>query len=410
MTRTRRTLAALTGLAMTLGVPAALVLGTSAPAQACYFSPTAGERPLCGVTVSYVLTATPTTVITGDPVTLTLLRTDSGGRHDVTASSTFSISSGTCTANVCTPDAGGAVTVTARDSAAPGMTTSTTITAVAADHLVLDPGYEGVLAGQTMAYHVFRATPEGTRLDDVTAKATVTIDGTPCPGAVCTGTTAGTRAITATYAGLTGTASLLVLASPAASLVVTPAPHDVWNNVTPLRFTVEAFDAEGNDLGDVTAQSLLGVSPDGSCTANSCIPWTAGTHTVAAGYGAARGSVVLDAAPPVLPRISVVNTSVVEGTRRPSSALVTFRLDMPTPAPLTLAWHTVNGTAKAGKDYLRATGIITIPAGESAGQIEIHIVSDRKHEKNERFSVVLGNGFGVIVVKARGIVTIVDDD
>src|SRR5690348_3894169 len=103
MTRTRKALGGLLGLTMALGAPAALVLGTSAPAQACYFSPTAGQRPQCsGGSVTQLL-ATPTSVRVGDPVTLTLLRVFTS-TTDVTAGSTFSISSGTCSANVCTPD------------------------------------------------------------------------------------------------------------------------------------------------------------------------------------------------------------------------------------------------------------------------------------------------------------------
>jgi hypothetical protein len=122
MTRSRRILAGLIGLTMALGVPAALVLGTSAPARACTYivsgdsdsTSSSGGTPGCQGEAIYRLTATPATVAVGDPITLTMQRTDYPNQGDVTAGTFFSISSGTCAGNVCTPAAAGTVTISGR--------------------------------------------------------------------------------------------------------------------------------------------------------------------------------------------------------------------------------------------------------------------------------------------------------
>jgi hypothetical protein len=84
-----------------------------------------------------------------------------------------------------------------------------------------------------------------------------------------------------------------------AAVRITAADHVSWNNAVPLGFGLEAYDGFGNDLGDVTAQALFSVWPDGSCVANACWAATAGPHTVTGGYGTLRASVVVDATPPI---------------------------------------------------------------------------------------------------------------
>jgi len=49
-------------------------------------------------------------------------------------------------------------------------------------------------------------------------------------------------------------------------------------------YTVEAIDQFGNSLGDVTADTVFSISPDGSCTGASCTASVPGTHSVTASY------------------------------------------------------------------------------------------------------------------------------
>lgn len=83
-----------------------------------------------------------------------------------------------------------------------------------------------------------------------------------------------------------------------AAISVTPGPYTVWSSANPVTFQVVAYDDQGADLGDVTQQSTLTISPDGSCTLNACTPAAAGSYTVTATYGSLTGSVTLYAGDP----------------------------------------------------------------------------------------------------------------
>jgi uncharacterized repeat protein (TIGR01451 family) len=49
-------------------------------------------------------------------------------------------------------------------------------------------------------------------------------------------------------------------------------------------FTTQAFDAFNNERGDVTAETMFTIAPDGSCDGPICTPSAAGVHTVTATY------------------------------------------------------------------------------------------------------------------------------
>jgi hypothetical protein len=357
----RRALAGLGAMAMTLGGPAALVLATSAPAHACIFAVSTaglGTSPSCGGvgTATYSLSAAPSTVATGDPVTLHLAETVAGGSPiDVTSRATFSIDDGSCTANVCTPDTAGWRTISARVNA---IVTATQIATITPDHLVI-AGPPTAAVGQPVAYNAYHETAVGALIDDVTDLATVTLGGAACPGAVCTATSAGQQTVRATLNGLTAETTLVVGTGPTASLVVIPQVTDFWNNAHPATFTAEAYDAWGNDIGDVTPQSSFAISPDGSCTGNLCTPGSGGSHTVTATDGPVSGTVTLDAAG-IIPTVAPVLPAGQVGTPYSASVLASgdestwTTADDPSTLPpgLTLGQHgTLSGTPTAAGTY-----------------------------------------------------------
>jgi Calx-beta domain-containing protein len=504
MIRTRRTLAGLGALALTLGVPAGLVLATSQPASACIYVASGAERPLCGggISVWFTATATPATTAPADPVTLSMAEVIALVPTDVTAQTVFSMDSGTCTGRTCTSDVPGTHLVTANytGTSATG-TATTTVTVLTPDHLVVSPVYTTASAGQTITYTVTRATADGTVIDDVSGRATITLGGVPCPGAVCTAALAGEQLLTATYDGMTAGGAVMVQPAVAAAyLVITPQVNGFWNNIWAATFTAEAYDVGGNDLGPATAKAGFSISPDGTCTANSCTPATGGSHTVTAIAGAVRGSTTLDAGGPVpliapslpagqvgspysssvlswdgagpsrtqlevhsstppgltlgtdgvlsgtptaagtyfmridttnangtnekdttitvapapaptgKPAVSAAGATVTEGNSGRKTVLVTVRLSAASSTPVTVAWHTANGTAIAGKDYVAARGTVTIPAGQLTATIPVSVIGDRVKEKNETFTVVLATPHGATLGTARGIVTIANDD
>ena len=112
---------------------------------------------------------------------------------------------------------------------------------------------------------------------------------------------------------------------------------------------------------------------------------------------------------PVVPAASVGNDRVREGN--PGAALVfPVTLDGPAGQAVQLDYATSDGSARAGKDYESTTGTLTIPAGETSGEITVPVLSDKKHEATEKMTLTLTSaGYGTVADgTARG--TIVDDD
>jgi beta-glucanase (GH16 family) len=57
----------------------------------------------------------------------------------------------------------------------------------------------------------------------------------------------------------------------------------------------------------------------------------------------------------------------------------------------TVSYTTVDGTAKAGTDYIAATGAVTIPAGQTEGYIDITVVGDSLRQNTQAFQVQLSS-------------------
>jgi PKD repeat protein len=59
-------------------------------------------------------------------------------------------------------------------------------------------------------------------------------------------------------------------------------------------YTAEAFDTNGDSMGDVTAHTRFTIQPSGSCEGNTCRPTAAGTHTVVGKYTSDSDSATLE--------------------------------------------------------------------------------------------------------------------
>jgi len=394
--RPRRLARKLAAMGATAAAPAVGVLTFAGPAFASG-SPPPGH---------YI---TPTSVVTGpgDPMTFHAYTYSNDGKLiDETAGTTFVLDGQICNANVCSTDVPGTHTVTAE---IPGWNPTATVTGLAPDHLAISPGYTQVTAGGTVNFTVSRVTADGTVIDDVTAGATVTLDGTACPNAVCLATTAGQHTVTATYTGQvngstrswTGGGAISVLPGAPAQLSLTPAANPVAPGAAD-SFHAEAYDAEGNDLGDVTGSTTLSIAPDGSCQANACTAAVGGPHTVTATYGQATATATLT----VLPALKAGS---VKTTGSGSRHVVYLPLTLSTASsqPITVYWHTHDGTATSGTDYSAVSGgRVTIPAGSTRGKIPVTILHDPAAETSEQFTVVIDAANWASVSKKTGTITI----
>jgi hypothetical protein len=99
-----------------------------------------------------------------------------------------------------------------------------------------------------------------------------------------------------------------------------------------------------------------------------------------------------------------------EGDAGSNDARVYFRLDRPSPVPVSLDWQTVDQNATAGEDYVAGAGHITIDAGETLAAVNVPIRGDTDLESNEAFVVVARNVTNATLLNTSGYVGIVNDD
>ncbi len=77
---------------------------------------------------------------------------------------------------------------------------------------------------------------------------------------------------------------------------------------------------------------------------------------------------------------------------------------------ITVDWKTVDGTAKAGRDYTPAAGTLTFAADDASETISVTITDDSLDEDAETFSIALSNPSGNVGTGGPGTVTITDND
>ena len=115
---------------------------------------------------------------------------------------------------------------------------------------------------------------------------------------------------------------------------------------------------------------------------------------------AAVGSIRDDDDPP--------DIAIDDARARESVGEIAFPVHLETRSglPVTVSYRTEDGTAKAGEDYERAVGSLTIAAGQTRATIRVEVVHDTREEQDETFRVLLSAAQG----EAAATGTIVDDD
>ena len=162
------------------------------------------------------------------------------------------------------------------------------------DHIVVSPGTTTIVAGAKRSFTAEGFDAHGNDLGDVTSETAFSVDGGgSCTGTSCTATTLGDHTVIGTDDAATGTATLHVTGTVPNHLVLTPASATVAAGSSQV-YAAEAFDAQGDSLGDVTASTTFRII-DGAvtCTGASCRSNVAGDHTVVGIDGAAAGVAAL---------------------------------------------------------------------------------------------------------------------
>uniref|UniRef100_UPI003FA2AD5C Calx-beta domain-containing protein n=1 Tax=Sphaerotilus montanus TaxID=522889 RepID=UPI003FA2AD5C len=112
-----------------------------------------------------------------------------------------------------------------------------------------------------------------------------------------------------------------------------------------------------------------------------------------------------------LPKISINDPAAVNEGDGTNTVTFTVTLSNASTLPVTVAYTTADGTAKAGigLDYESQSGILTFAAGETAKTITVAIRDDTVYEGPESFTVALSSPTNSVILDGSGIATIMDD-
>jgi hypothetical protein len=114
-----------------------------------------------------------------------------------------------------------------------------------------------------------------------------------------------------------------------------------------------------------------------------------------------------DDAPPVL---SVTDVSSVEGNAGTRHLEFVVSLTGASDVDASVDFATVDGTATGGTDFVAASGILSLPAGETTGVVDVVVKGDSAHEATEHLSLALSNPSNAVIGDGTGRGTIVNDD
>ena len=109
------------------------------------------------------------------------------------------------------------------------------------------------------------------------------------------------------------------------------------------------------------------------------------------------------------PGLTIGDASVTEGHSFRTLEL-TVALSAPSGREVSVRYATADGTAKAGTDYLPASGTLVFSPGITARKVTVTIVGDQTAEPSESFRVDLSEPRNATLADGQAVVTIADDD
>jgi hypothetical protein len=275
---------------------------------------------------------------------------------------------------------------------APGETSKTVTVSVTGDTAVEgDEAFTVTLSSPTNAT-LGTATGTGTIVNDDTAPTPTISIGNVTLFEGNSGTTqytftvslseASTSTVTVNYATANGSATA-GSDYAAASGTVTFAPGETSKTVTVL--------VNGDRVGEPNETFTVNLS---GATDGAVITDSQGVGTIADDE----------------PRISIGDVARREGHSGTTLFVFTVTLSAASDVPVTVNFATADGTAKAGEDYDAASGTLTFAPGETSKTVTVVVRGDKKREADETFFLDLSGVIGALILDARGLGTILDDD
>lgn len=123
------------------------------------------------------------------------------------------------------------------------------------------------------------------------------------------------------------------------------------------------------------------------------------------------GIFIVDNAPtPPTPVVRIADSSVTEGNAGTKALTFRITLSKRSSRPVTVHWQTANGTAKAGSDYVAASGTVTFQPGQTVKTVVVKVKGDRVKEPTETLHVRLSNARGATLVDGDALGRILNDD
>jgi hypothetical protein len=112
-----------------------------------------------------------------------------------------------------------------------------------------------------------------------------------------------------------------------------------------------------------------------------------------------------------VPAFTVGDVAVDEGYVGTTPAPFSVQLTAAPTLAVTVGYATADGTAKAGRDYVATSGVLTFPAYAAAAQSAVvPVIGDTVAEPDQTFFLDLSNPSAGTLLRARGVGTIRNDD
>jgi uncharacterized repeat protein (TIGR03803 family) len=111
------------------------------------------------------------------------------------------------------------------------------------------------------------------------------------------------------------------------------------------------------------------------------------------------------------PQIAIVDKSIIEGNKGSKMMYFIVQVNKKHPTKvITVDYHTEDGTAIAGNDYIAQSGTLTFEPGIKKLTLGIQVNGDKIVEGNEVFNVIVSNPLNAVITDAIGTGTIIDND
>jgi disulfide oxidoreductase YuzD len=133
------------------------------------------------------------------------------------------------------------------------------------------------------------------------------------------------------------------------------------------------------------------------------------SNATGAPIGDARGvaTITNDDAQPI---VSVTDVSVIEGNAGTSLLEFAVSLTVASGVDASFDFASADATATGGPDYVAAAGTLTIPAGETTGEVDVVVKGDLSYETNETLSLTLSDPADAVIGDGAAQGTILNDD